>query len=146
MLQTKMIPCANDVTGARLPHTVQGRLRCNGCCWQNFRFQAYVIGVLWLSPRQCRSWRKCWQRIDPRDSAVLDGFESLTVLTVLKVERGIIDPLAVPFDVWYSAGQNVYLPVFCFEGLISEFPKFTYRIPSPRASFSSQVKKNRKPD
>ena len=46
----------------------------------------------------------------------------------------------------YSAGQNVYLPVFCFEGLISEFPKFTYRFPSLRASFSSQVKKNRKPD
>ena len=49
-----------------------------------------------------------------------------------------------PFQ--YSAGQNVYLPVFCFEGLISEFPKFTYRFPSLRASFSSQVKKNRKPD
>ena len=46
----------------------------------------------------------------------------------------------------YHAGQNVYLPVFCFEGLISEFPKFTYRIPSLRASFSSQVKKCRKPD
>ena len=46
----------------------------------------------------------------------------------------------------YCSGKNVYLPVFCFEGLISEFPKFTYRIPSPRASFSSQVKKNRKPD
>ena len=45
----------------------------------------------------------------------------------------------------YHAGQNVYLPVFCFEGLISEFPKFTYRIPSLRASFSSQVKKCRKP-
>ena len=41
----------------------------------------------------------------------------------------------------YHAGQNVYLPVFCFEGLISEFPKFTYRFPSLRASFSSQVKK-----
>ena len=46
----------------------------------------------------------------------------------------------------YCSGKNVYLPVFCFEGLISEFPKFTYRIPSLRASFSSQVKKNRKPD
>ena len=40
----------------------------------------------------------------------------------------------------YHAGKNVYLPVFCFEGLISEFPKFTYRFPSLRASFSSQVK------
>ena len=46
----------------------------------------------------------------------------------------------------YHAGKNVYLPVFCFEGLISEFPKFTYRFPSLRASFSSQVKKCLKPD
>ena len=46
----------------------------------------------------------------------------------------------------YYSGKNVYLPVFCFEGLISEFPKFTYRFPSLRASFSSQVKKCRKPD
>ena len=41
----------------------------------------------------------------------------------------------------YYSGKNVYLPVFCFEGLITEFPKFTYRFPSLRASFSSQVKK-----
>ena len=54
--------------------------------------------------------------------------------------------LNVPRRAQYHAGQNAYLPVFCFEGLISEFPKFTYRIPSLRASFSSQVKKNRKPD
>ena len=40
----------------------------------------------------------------------------------------------------YYAGKNVYLPVFCFEGLITEFPKITYRFPSQRASFSSQVK------
>ena len=40
----------------------------------------------------------------------------------------------------YHAGKNVYLPVFCFEGLITEFPKITYRFPSLRASFSSQVK------
>ena len=46
----------------------------------------------------------------------------------------------------YCSGKNAYLPVFCFEGLISEFPKFTYRFPSLRVSFSSQVKKNRKPD
>ena len=45
---------------------------------------------------------------------------------------------------FYSV-QNVYLPVFCFEGLISEFPKFTYPFPSLRASFSSQVKKCLKP-
>ena len=47
-----------------------------------------------------------------------------------------------PAPAEYHAGKNVYLPVFCFEGLISEFPKFTYRFPSLRASFSSQVKKN----
>ena len=47
---------------------------------------------------------------------------------------------AVPFRLAYHAGKNVYLPVFCFEGLISEFPKITYRFPSLRASFSSQVK------
>ena len=45
----------------------------------------------------------------------------------------------------YYSSKNVYLPVFCFEGLITEFPKFTYRFPSLRASFSSQVKKCLKP-
>ena len=40
----------------------------------------------------------------------------------------------------YHAGQNDYLLVFCFEGLITEFVEITYRFPSLRASFSSQVK------
>ena len=64
----------------------------------------------------------------------------------MKRELGIYTILDDVRHTQYSAGQNVYLPVFCFEGLISEFPKFTYRFPSLRASFSSQVKKNRKPD
>ena len=40
----------------------------------------------------------------------------------------------------YYSGKNDYLPVFCFEGLITEFVEITYRFPSLRASFSSQVK------
>ena len=40
----------------------------------------------------------------------------------------------------YYAGKKDYLPVFCFEGLITEFVEITYRFPSLRASFSSQVK------
>ena len=34
---------------------------------------------------------------------------------------------------------------FCSEGLITEFVEITYRFPSLRASFSSQVKKCLKP-
>ena len=40
----------------------------------------------------------------------------------------------------YYAGQNDYLPVFCFEGLFLNFVEITYRFPSLRAPFSSQVK------
>ena len=40
----------------------------------------------------------------------------------------------------YYSDKNDYLPVFCFEGLIIEFVEITYRFPSLRASFSSQVK------
>ena len=81
-----------------------------------------------------------------RRAAALGLLEVRVVYTILA--RTQVTSLRIflwVFDL-YSAGQNVYLPVFCFEGLISEFPKFTYRFPSLRASFSSQVKKNRKPD
>ena len=41
----------------------------------------------------------------------------------------------------YYSGKNDYLPVFFFfEGLITEFVEITYRFPSLRASFSSQVR------
>ena len=43
-------------------------------------------------------------------------------------------------DLKYYSGKNDYLPVFCFEGLITEFVEITYRFPSLRASFSSQEK------
>ena len=41
----------------------------------------------------------------------------------------------------YHAGQNVYLPVFCFEGLISEFPKFTYPDSFPKGVIFQSGKK-----
>ena len=41
---------------------------------------------------------------------------------------------------FYHAGQNDYLPVFCFEGLFLDFVEITYRFPSLKAPFSSQVK------
>ena len=44
------------------------------------------------------------------------------------------------FSALYHAGQNDYLPVFCFEGLFLNLVEITYRFPSLRAPFSSQVK------
>ena len=93
-------------------------------------------------PNAKSSWKEeklfhtpCWSDNEPSELVQCASWAHPAngIATRLLAERTVV-------SCRYHAGKNDYLPVFCFEGLITEFVEITHRFPSLRASFSSQVK------